>query len=120
MLRATLYMANKRNHEFTDIERRLLRANGQLAAELRRRGIASRPVKQQPSLTGALFAAELANTDCQLAARAVLRGLLSREELKALDTMLRFQPRGACAGKLDELIRIVERKLEGKRCGNGH
>ncbi|MGI0135419.1 MAG: hypothetical protein ACREBW_10745, partial [Candidatus Micrarchaeaceae archaeon] len=64
---------------------------------------------------GALFAAELANADRQLAARAILRGTASPSELRSLHILLKFQPR---SDKLGELIRIVERELEGKRYGD--
>lgn len=116
-------MQRKRQSELSDIERRLARASGPLAAELRRRGIASRresgSTHHPPRLTGVLLAAELANADRKLSARTVLRGLLSREELKALQVMLKLQPYTGRDIRLCELGRIVDRELEGKRHGNG-
>lgn len=122
----------------SDTARRVLQAREALASELLRRGlltgreIAALKIGRAPRLKRALaaeriggfiLAAELANADRQLAARAVLRGLLSCDELKRLDTMLKFQPRARRTGKLDELTRIIERAIEqceGGDHGNGH
>ena len=58
------------------------------------------------------FATVLADGDTQLAARVVLRELIRPNELAWLDRLLRFQ---APNGKRDELARIVERALEGRK-----
>lgn len=126
------------NGSLSDLARRMLQAHDPLAGELLRRGllsgreIAALKIARAPRLKrvlaaerigGFILAAELANADRQLAARAVLRGLLSCDELKRLDTMLKFQPRGWRTGKLDELTRIIERAIEqceGGDHGNGH
>lgn len=105
-----------------------MQARPRLAAELLRRGIVTESetlelrraigsdgvsaLLREPKLRGSLFAAELGNADRLFASRAVLRGLLSCDELKALDIILKFQPRSVHMDKLDELIRVVERALE--------
>jgi hypothetical protein len=117
----------------TDIGRRLLGTRDVLASELMRRGMLtsretqellgmlSAPkrerVRSARRLSNVIFASELANADRMIAARAVVRGLLSREELTALQMMLKFQPRGKRENALNELTRTVERALEGE--GNG-
>lgn len=126
------------NSRLSDLARRLLQAHDPLAGELLRRGLLSgRQVAELKAVAaprlkralaaerigGFILAAELANADRQLAARAVFRGLLSCDELQRLDTMLKFQPRGKRTGKLDELTRIIERAIEqceGGDYGNGH
>lgn len=115
-------MAKKTKPELTDLVRRVLQAHDLLAGELLRRGILTEQ-RAAERIGGFILAAELANADRQLAARTVLRGLLSCDELQRFDTMLKFQPRGRRAGKLDELTRIIERaieKCEGGGHGNGH
>lgn len=119
----------------SDLARRVLQAHDPLAGELLRRGIltgqqveglnASSAPRLKIALAaeridGIILAAELANADRQLAARAVLQGLLSCEELRRLDTMLKFQPRGRRTGKLDELTRIIERAIEKCEKGGEH
>lgn len=128
-------MARKKQSEFTDLARRVLQARAALAGELLRRGIlncrqiAGLKAVAAPRLRislaaerigGFILAAELANADRQLAARTVFRGLLSCEELRHLDTMLRFQPRGKLTGKLDELTRVIERAIEKCEKGGEH
>jgi hypothetical protein len=112
----------KKPIQLTDIGRRVARARAPLASELLRRGIEpqlnTEALNQHPRMAGALLAAELANADRQLAARAVVRGLLSTEELRQLAVMLKFQPRGGRTAKLNELTRAVERALEGGVSGN--
>jgi hypothetical protein len=58
------------------------------------------------------FTALLAQGDSQFAARAVLRNVLSHAELARLDRLLRFQKPNK---KRDELARIVERAMEGRK-----
>jgi hypothetical protein len=58
------------------------------------------------------FATLLAQGDTQLAARIVLRELLRPNELTWLYRLLRFQEP---SDKRDELVRIVERGLEGRK-----
>jgi hypothetical protein len=58
------------------------------------------------------FAALLAQGDTQLAARIVLRELIRPNELAWLYRLLRFQEPN---DKRDELVRIVERALEGRK-----
>jgi hypothetical protein len=107
-----------------DIVKRAVQAQPELAAELWRRGLFSREEKAEirrcregkqtrcPRLGCIQFVILLARGDSKLAARAVLRGVLLPEELRWLERLLRFMKRN---GKRDELIRIVERSLEGRK-----
>ena len=103
--------------------RRALRARPELAAELWRRGMFDAEEKREllAEQTSSLprlplgpvqFATLLAEGDTQLAARVVLRNLIRPNELAWLDRLLRFQ---APNDKRDELVRIVERALEGRK-----
>jgi hypothetical protein len=110
-----------------EIVRRAIRARPELTAELLQRGMFGPEEKAEllpllskaASLKGGIigpvrFATLLAEGDAQLAARAVLRKMLGKDELAWLDRLLRFQKPN---GKRDELARIVERAMEG-RTGN--
>jgi len=109
-----------------NIVRLAIKAWPELRAELLRRGM-FRPqekadllrcraehkegVRQTP-LGTVQFASLLARADAQFAARAVLRDMLTADELLWLDRLLRFQKRNE---KRDELTRIVERAMEGRK-----
>lgn len=106
-----------------DWMRRALQARPELAAELYRRGMFDAEEKREflSAQTGGLprlplgpvqFATLLADGDTQLAARVVLRELIRPNELAWLDRLLRFQKPN---DKRDELCRIVERALEGRK-----
>jgi hypothetical protein len=109
-----------------DIVSRALRASPELATELLRRGFFSTKEKAEflrsfpdesrgfPSLPlgPVQFATLLAQADTQLAARVVLRNLTRPNELTWLYRLLRFQEP---SDKRDELVRIVERALEGRK-----
>ncbi|MGB7593466.1 MAG: hypothetical protein WCD04_07475 [Terriglobia bacterium] len=109
-----------------DIVSRALRASPELAAELLRRGIFSPEEKAEflqflPDQSGGFpslhpgpvqFATLLAQGDTQLGARVVLRNLMRPNELTWLYRLLRFQEP---SDKRDELVRIVERALEGRK-----
>ena len=109
-----------------DIVSRALRTCPELAAELLRRGMFSpdeqaeflrllpRQTAGFPSLPlgPVQFATLLAQGDTQLAARIVLRELLRPNELTWLYRLLGFQEP---TDKRDELVRIVERALEGRK-----
>jgi hypothetical protein len=110
-----------------DWMRRALRARPELVAELWQRGLFSPGEKKEllrrdaicrivperrPPLGSVVLATLLAQADAQLAARAVLSGLLDLNELSWLDRLLRFQKPN---GKRDELCRIVERALERRK-----
>jgi hypothetical protein len=106
-----------------DWMRRALQARPELAAELYRRGMFDAEEKREflSTHTGSFprlplgpvqFATLLADGDTQLAARAVLRNMLRPNELTWLDRLLRFQKPNE---KRDELARIVERALEGRK-----
>jgi hypothetical protein len=109
-----------------DIVSRALRASPELATELLRRGFFSAEEKAEflqflskqtarfPSLAPGpvQFATLLAQADTQLAARVVLRNLTRPSELTWLYRVLRFQEP---SDKRDELVRIVERALEGRK-----
>jgi hypothetical protein len=58
------------------------------------------------------FATVLAQGDTQLAARVVMRNLMRPNELTWLDRLLRFRKPSE---KRDELTRIVERAMEGRK-----
>ena len=102
------------------------RARPELAVELMRRGVFDAEEKReffrchpersegppQLPLGPVQFATLLAEGDTQLAARVVLRNLIRPNELAWLDRLLRFQ---APNDKRDELVRIVERALEGRK-----
>lgn len=109
-----------------DIVSRALRTSPELATELLRRGIFSPEEKAEflqllpgqsrgfPRLPlgPVQFATLLAQGDTQLAARVVLRGLIRPNELTWLYRLLRFQEP---SDKRDELVRIVERAMEGRK-----
>jgi len=107
-----------------DIVLRAIHARPELTAELCRRGMFGPEEKAEIlrhrsgeksrylPLRSVQFATLLAHGDAQLAARAVLRDLLARDELWWLERVLRFQKHNA---KREELIRIVERALEGRK-----
>jgi hypothetical protein len=71
----------------------------------------SKRVSQHAPLRTVQFATLLADGDTQLAARAVLRGVVDNEELRWLDRLLKFQKPN---NKRDELTRVVERAMEGR------
>jgi hypothetical protein len=109
-----------------DIISRALRTCPELATELLRRGMFSPEEKAEflqflPQPTAGFptlplgpvqFASLLAQGDTQLAARVVLRNLIRPNELTWLYRLLRFQEP---SDKRDELVRIVERGLEGRK-----
>jgi hypothetical protein len=110
-----------------DIVIRARHADPQLVTELLRRAMftheekaeLSRFLHQQnrapsasPPLGPVQFASLLAAGDTQLAARAVLRDIVRPKELSWLNRLLRFQE---SSDKRDELCRIVERALEGRK-----
>jgi hypothetical protein len=109
-----------------EIVRRVVQALPELTAELLRRGIFDREEKREfllnlPHQSEGLptlplgpvqFATLLAQGDSQLAARVVLRNLLRPNELAWLNRLLRFQKP---SDKRNELARIVERALEGRK-----
>jgi hypothetical protein len=113
-----------------EIVRRAIGGRPELIAELYRRGM-FRPQEKgellrchseygedsgRTPLRTVQLATLLAQGDVQFAAQAVLRGVLSRRELHWLDRMLRFQKR---TKKRDELARIVERTMEGRKGNAG-
>jgi hypothetical protein len=109
-----------------EIVRRALCARPELTRELARRGMFRAEERAQieqkmPGFSASVSVARLgsvqvvallAQADAQFAACAVLRELLDREELRWLDRLLRFQKP---SDKRDELARIVERALEGRK-----
>jgi hypothetical protein len=113
-----------------EIVRRAIGGRPELIAELYRRGM-FRPRERgellrchseykqgsrHAPLGTVQLATLLAQGDVQLAAQAVLRGTLSRPELRWLDRLLRFQQPNK---KRDELTRIVERTMEGRKGNAG-
>jgi predicted LPLAT superfamily acyltransferase len=103
--------------------RRAIQADPELTAELWRRGMFGPGEKAElagmraavgtgKALGTVQFATLLAQADAQFAARAVLRKMLRRQELQWLNRLLQLQKRN---GKREELVRIVERALEGRR-----
>jgi hypothetical protein len=104
-----------------DIINRAIHMRPELAAELVQRGLFSpeekaeirrhRPGKQPryAPLGPAQFGTLLAQGDAQIAGRAVLRGLLTQDELRWLERVLRFRKHNPTR---DELVRTVERTLE--------
>lgn len=106
-----------------DLIRRALHAGPELATELWRRGffnggeekdfLRSFPAHSRTLPLGPVqFATLLAHGDSQLAAGAVRNGLLRPDELSWLHRLIRFQKPNS---KRDELARIVERSLEGRK-----
>jgi hypothetical protein len=110
-----------------DIIIRARHADSQLLAEPLRRAMftdeekaeLSRVLRQQNRarcasmpLGPVQFASLLAAADRQLAARAVLRDVVRPNELSWVNRLLRFQE---SSDKRDELSRIVERALEGRK-----
>jgi hypothetical protein len=113
-----------------EIVRRAIGGRPELITELYRRGM-FRPQEQnellrchseyrEESRHAALgtvqLATLLAQGDVQFAAQAVLRGALSKDELRWLERLLRFQKPNK---KRDELTRIVERTMEGRKGNAG-
>jgi len=109
-----------------DIVRRVMHAPPELAAELERRGLlrpeeaaelaecsAKKSAARHP-LASAHFVTLLAHGDAQLAAAAVLRNLLAREEVERMNRLLNFKK---ASPKRDDLVRIVERALKGAKDG---
>jgi hypothetical protein len=109
-----------------DVVRRALGVSPELAMMLFRRGLftpeeraelirllpkANKPFSA-PGLGPVQFATLLAQGDSQLAAHAVLRNVVRRNELVWLYRLLRFREPN---DKRDELTRIVERALEGRK-----
>jgi len=109
-----------------EIVRRAINGRPEVTAELLRRGM-FRPAEKaellrcqaerhtegrQRRLGKVQLATLLAQGDAQFAARAVLRAMLSPEELQWLYRLLRFQKPN---GKREDLARIVERAMEGRR-----
>ena len=103
-----------------ELVRRAIHAKPELTAELLRRGMFlpdekveflehNKEPRHMPLAT-VQFATLLAYGDAQFAASAVLRDMLSHEELTWLNRLLGLKEP---SGKRDELIRIVERALEG-------
>jgi hypothetical protein len=109
-----------------DTVRRALTAPLELSIELLRRGIFTTEEQAEflellskqgrpmpPHHLGCVrFATLLAQGDTHLAARAVLRNLVRPNELQWLYRLLRFQKPN---DKRDELTRVVERALEGRK-----
>jgi hypothetical protein len=109
-----------------DWMRRALRAHPELAAELWRRDLFTAEEKREllacfpphdyklPCLPlgSVQFATLLAEGDTQLAAHVVLRDRIRPNELSWLDRLLRFKRPN---DKRNELCRIVERALEGRK-----
>ena len=109
-----------------EIVRRAVSGSPELTAELLRRGmfrpeekaelLRCHPQCNEESELAPLgmmeFTALLAQADSQFAARAVLRDMLGYGELRRLDRLLRFQKPNE---KRDELARIVERAMEGRK-----
>ena len=109
-----------------DIVSRALRTCPEFATELLRRDVFSPEEKAEflqslPKRRAGLpglplgpvqFATLLAQGDTQLAARVVLRDLIRPNELMWLYRLLRFHESNE---KCHELIRIVERALEGRK-----
>ncbi len=112
-----------------DVAVRAVYMDPDLAAELWRRGLFSSEEKREIAalaerwrrilrlrsdsapLGSRQFVTLLAHADTKMAARAVLRNLLSQDELDWLERLLRVQKP---VKKRDHLIRIVERALEGR------
>src|SRR5579875_1560643 len=127
-------LRSAQNDRRSDLVRRLLAAREIVMAEfVQRQGLTEAEAEELKSTIGGwawerlkslrrpaslVFAAELANADRQLAARAIGRGMVTREELQTLNRLLKFQPRAKRADKLDELIRIIERELEARTHGD--
>lgn len=109
-----------------EIVRRAISARSELTAELLRRGMfrpeeradlfRCQPDYLQASRHGQMgkvqVATLLAEGDAQFAARVVLRNMLDLEELTWLDRLLRFQKPN---GKRNELGRVIERAMEGRK-----
>jgi hypothetical protein len=113
-----------------EIVRRAIGGRPELIAELCRRGMFRPEEKaellrrhsennEEPGhipLGTVQLATLLAQGDVQFAAQAVLRGMLDKDELHWLDRLLRFQKPNK---KRDELTRIVERTIEGRKGNAG-
>ncbi len=108
-----------------DIVRRVLGGGPELIGELQRREFflrdeaaelrqCLRERRIEPSrvpLGSVQFATLLTNGDAQLAASAVSRGVVTREELEWINRLLKLK---APNETRDELTRLVERKIEGR------
>jgi hypothetical protein len=108
------------------VVRRALAAPVELSAELLRRGMFTAEEEKEllallPSqgrelpalpLGPVRFATLLAQSDTVFAARVVLRGLIRPNELAWLYRLLRFHESNQ---KCQELTRVVERALEGRK-----
>ncbi len=109
-----------------DMVLRALRIRPELATMLLRRGLFTPEERAEflesfpkgskvfsaPTLGPVQFATLLAQGDTHLAARAVLRNAVRPNELQWLYRLLRFQKPSE---KRDELTRVVERALEGRK-----
>ena len=109
-----------------EIVRRAVGGRPELIAELYRRGMFRpqekgellrchseyREESRHIPLGMVQLATLLAQGDTQFAAQAVLRGMLSKDELRWVDRLLKFQKPNK---KRDELTRIVERTMEGRK-----
>jgi hypothetical protein len=111
-----------------EIVRRTLGACPELIAELQRRGmflpeesaelresLGDKKVMQAAPLGRVQFATLLTNGDTQLAFSVVMRGIVTREELMWINRLLKFKPPTEAR---EELIRTVERKIEGREHGH--
>jgi hypothetical protein len=110
-----------------EIVRRTLGASPELITELQRRGLflpeesaelleslGEKKATPGAPLGSVQFATLLANGDVQLAFSVVMRGIVTREELTWINRLLKFKPSG---DSRDELIRMVERRIEGREHG---
>jgi hypothetical protein len=110
-----------------EIVRRTLGACPELIAELQRRGLflpeesaelleslGEKKATPGAPLGSVQFATLLANGDVQLAFSVVMRGIVTREELTWINRLLKFKPP---SDSRDELIRTVERRIEGREHG---
>jgi hypothetical protein len=109
-----------------ELVRRAVQARPELTAELLRRGMfqanekaellrclpASKSKVKTAPLGPVQFASALADADAQFAARAVLRDMLDTTELIWLDRILKLQKQNQ---KGEELARVVERAMEGRK-----
>lgn len=115
-----------------DIVRRALSAPPELVAELRRRGLfladeaaqlrenLPKEKRQNSEPLGPVqFATLLAKGDTQLASCAVLRGIVTREELEWLNRLLKLEGPYKKREQREELTRTVERAIEGRESANG-
>jgi hypothetical protein len=113
-----------------NVVRRARFSRPELIAEFRKRGLflpheeaellrvlPAEKLKPAERLGSVQFATLLASSDTQLSACAVARGIVTREALQLVNRLLSFRPPNR---KRDELMRIVERAIEGReRHGRG-